>query len=284
MTIKEAEKRTGLTRSNIRFYEKEKLIVPSRNNNNGYRDYSEADIDNLKKIAYLRTLEIPVEEIRRIISGTVPMEQVIKKQVEVIGEQIRSLSRAKTMCEKMLESGKISYEELQIEKYLTDPETYWGENKAVLKPDSVSFLFLWGSFMTWSAITLICLMIGILSYAKLPEVIPVQWSHGMAVLWVDKVFVFAYPLACILLRFFIRPIIYMRLLMNRPYGEPVTEYLTNYLCFVALSVELFSVLFVFGFVKSVVAVIAMDTAVFLGILLLAMVKTGLYSGSKGGHV
>lgn len=106
----------------------------------------------------------------------------------------------------------------------------------------------------------------------------------MAVLWVDKVFVFAYPLACILLRFFIRPIIYMRLLMNRPYGEPVTEYLTNYLCFVALSVELFSVLFVFGFVKSVVAVIAMDTAVFLGILLLAMVKTGLYSGSKGGHV
>ncbi len=284
MTIKEAEKRTGLTRSNIRFYEKEKLIVPSRNNNNGYRDYSEADIDNLKKIAYLRTLEIPVEEIRRIISGTVPMEQVIKKQVEVIGEQIRSLSRAKTMCEKMLESGKISYEELQIEKYLTDPKTYWGENRAVLKPDSVSFLFLWGSFMTWSAITLICLTIGILSYAKLPEVIPVQWSHGMAVLWVDKVFVFAYPLACILLRFFIRPIIYMRLLMNRPYGEPVTEYLTNYLCFVALSVELFSVLFVFGFVKSVVAVIAMDTAVFLGILLLAMVKTGLYSGSKGGHV
>ena len=284
MTIKEAEKRTGLTRSNIRFYEKEKLIVPSRNNNNGYRDYSEADIDNLKKIAYLRTLEIPVEEIRRIISGTVPMEQVIKKQVEVIGEQIRSLSRAKTMCEKMLESGKISYEELQIEKYLTDPKTYWGENRAVLKPDSVRFLFLWGSFMTWSAITLICLTIGILSYAKLPEVIPVQWSHGMAVLWVDKVFVFAYPLACILLRFFIRPIIYMRLLMNRPYGEPVTEYLTNYLCFVALSVELFSVLFVFGFVKSVVAVIAMDTAVFLGILLLAMVKTGLYSGSKGGHV
>lgn len=29
MTIKEAEKRTGLTRSNIRFYEKEKLIVLS---------------------------------------------------------------------------------------------------------------------------------------------------------------------------------------------------------------------------------------------------------------
>ena len=30
MTIKEVEERTGLARSNIRFYEKEKLIEPSR--------------------------------------------------------------------------------------------------------------------------------------------------------------------------------------------------------------------------------------------------------------
>ena len=41
MTIKDVEERTGLSRSNIRFYEKEKLIEPSRNENNGYRDYSE---------------------------------------------------------------------------------------------------------------------------------------------------------------------------------------------------------------------------------------------------
>ena len=41
MTIKDVEERTGLARSNIRFYEKEKLIEPSRNESNGYRDYSE---------------------------------------------------------------------------------------------------------------------------------------------------------------------------------------------------------------------------------------------------
>ena len=58
MMIKEAEERTGLTRSNIRFYEKEKLIEPSRNDQNGYREYSEEDIEKLKKIAFLRTLEI----------------------------------------------------------------------------------------------------------------------------------------------------------------------------------------------------------------------------------
>lgn len=35
---------------------------------NGYRDYSENDVENIKKIAYLRTLEISIEDIRSIIS------------------------------------------------------------------------------------------------------------------------------------------------------------------------------------------------------------------------
>ena len=53
MKIKDVEERTGLSRSNVRFYEKEKLIEPSRNESNGYRDYSENDVENIKKIAYL---------------------------------------------------------------------------------------------------------------------------------------------------------------------------------------------------------------------------------------
>lgn len=79
MTIKEVEEQTGLTRSNIRFYEKEKLIEPSRNDKNGYRDYSEKDVDNIKKIAYLRTLEISIEDIRNIISDKAPLAEIIKK-------------------------------------------------------------------------------------------------------------------------------------------------------------------------------------------------------------
>ena len=40
MNIAEAERRTGLTRANIRFYEKEGLLKPTRGEN-GYRDYTE---------------------------------------------------------------------------------------------------------------------------------------------------------------------------------------------------------------------------------------------------
>ena len=53
MTIKEVEEKTGLARSNIRFYEKEKLISPDRNETNGYREYTEENVNDIKKIAYL---------------------------------------------------------------------------------------------------------------------------------------------------------------------------------------------------------------------------------------
>ena len=93
MTIKEVEKLTGLSRSNVRFYEKEKLIVPVRNERNGYRDYSNSDIENLKKIAYLRTLGISIEDIRSIISENVSLREVIQKQNKILRGQISELNR-----------------------------------------------------------------------------------------------------------------------------------------------------------------------------------------------
>ena len=50
MTIKEAEEATKLPRSNIRFYEKEGLVVPQRNSSNGYREYSRSDVENIRRI------------------------------------------------------------------------------------------------------------------------------------------------------------------------------------------------------------------------------------------
>ena len=48
MKIRQAEQLTGISGSNIRFYEKEGLIKPERGENN-YREYSEEDVELLKK-------------------------------------------------------------------------------------------------------------------------------------------------------------------------------------------------------------------------------------------
>ena len=275
MTIKDVEKRTGLSRSNIRFYEKEKLIEPSRNESNGYRDYSENDVDNIKKIAYLRTLGISIEDIRSIISEKVTLREMLKKQNEVLKSQITDLNKAKFMCEKMLDEESISYEKLQVEQYVTDVHDYWKDNQTVFKLDSVSFLYIWGSMLTWTTITALCLMIGILSYSKLPTEIPVQWSKGVAVSLVNKNWIFICPVICIMIRYLLKLFIYAKLQMNNYYGEIITEYLTNYMCFIVLSVESFSILFTFGVVKSVVVLLFVDTAIFIGLLAVGLVKMDL---------
>ena len=44
MKINEVEAAVGVTKKNIRFYEEEGLISPSREPGNGYRSYSQADV------------------------------------------------------------------------------------------------------------------------------------------------------------------------------------------------------------------------------------------------
>lgn len=275
MTIKEVEERTSLSRSNVRFYEKEKLIEPSRNEKNGYRDYSENDVENIKKIAYLRTLGISIEDIRRIMSEKVTLQEMVEKQNEVLKNQVIDLDKARFMCEKMLEEESISYEKLQVEQYVTELEDYWNDHQTVFKLDSVSFLYIWGSMLTWTIITVLCLMIGGLSYFKLPTEIPVQWSNGVATSLVNKNWIFICPVLCIVIRYLLKPFVYIKLQMNNYYGEIVTEYLTNYMCFIVLSIEIFSILFTFGVVKSIVLLLFVNTVVFIGLLVVGLAKMDL---------
>lgn len=275
MNIKEVEVRTGLSRSNIRFYEKEKLIEPLRNESNGYRDYSENDVENIKKIAYLRTLGISIEDIRSIISEKVTLREMLERQNEVLKSQITDLNKAKFMCEKILDEESISYEKLQVEQYVTELQDYWKDNQAVFKIDSVSFLYIWGSMFTWTTITVLCLIIGILSYSKLATEIPVQWSNGMATSLVNKNWIFIYPSICIIIRYLLKPVIYVKLQMSNYYGEIITEYLTNYMCFIVLSIEIFSILFTFGVVKSIVVLLFVNTVVFIGLLVVGLSKMDL---------
>lgn len=280
MTIKEAEEKTGLSRSNIRFYEKEKLIEPSRNENNGYRDYSEHDVENIKKIAYLRTLGISIEEIRSVISGKAELKKIIERQNEVLKGQIADLNKAKLMCERMLAEESISYAKLQIEKYVPELQGYWEEYQMVFRFDSVSFLYLWGSRTAWAVITALCLAVGLLFYSELPAEIPVQWSSGgAAVSWVSKKYIFICPVVCMIIRYLLKPFIYAKVQMN-PHGEMITEYLTNYFCFIVLSTEIFTVLFTFGVVKNIVLLLVVDSAVLLGLLTAGLVKIERPTGTR----
>lgn len=274
MTIKEVEQITGLPRSNIRFYEKEKLISPIRNMSNGYREYSEEEIKTIKKIAYLRTLGISVEDIRRLSSKEINLYDVVKIQRQTLEQQLSELENAKLMCERMLLSGEtIDYENLDIELYVADVKDYWNENRKVFKLDSVSFFYMWGGSIAWGILAVACLLVAVFSFGHLPAEIPIQWSSdGIISSFVDKKFIFAFPAACIIIRFLLRPFIWQWLKINIIDSDSVTDYITNYLCFIALSVEVFIILYVKEIMKYVIIILFIDTFVLIGLLLMAAYK------------
>ena len=60
---------------NIRYYERQGLLEPAREDGNAYRDYSGEDVRRLKLIKMLRMLDMPLKEIEDVINGTVSLPE-----------------------------------------------------------------------------------------------------------------------------------------------------------------------------------------------------------------
>ena len=130
MNINEVEVVTGLTRANIRYYEKEGLIEVERLDNK-YRNYSSENIRELRKIILLRRLGLSVDTIRNIKCGQADMEQALEERMENAGDEAEELLTAKAICKKMLDE-HIRFEDLDAMKYI---ELFESGRTDILKRD-----------------------------------------------------------------------------------------------------------------------------------------------------
>ena len=80
MLRSEIQNKTGLTRKAIEYYEERKIIKPKRSEN-GYRDYSEKDLEVLIKVSLYRKLGMSVPEIEKVIfSGVNSLSSILRKK------------------------------------------------------------------------------------------------------------------------------------------------------------------------------------------------------------
>ena len=98
MKINEVEQLVGISKRNIRFYEKEGLLSPGRNADNGYRDYGEEDVETLHKIKLLRKLDVPLEEIRRMQQGAHTVGDGIRRHLITLERERQNLEAAIRLC------------------------------------------------------------------------------------------------------------------------------------------------------------------------------------------
>lgn len=99
--IKDVENELGITRANIRFYEREGLLSPIRKEN-GYRDYTDEEIIILKKIVIFRKLGLSVADIKGVFDGSVKLQNTIKSNVENLEKSMVDLDTAMDVCDEII--------------------------------------------------------------------------------------------------------------------------------------------------------------------------------------
>jgi len=110
MKINEVSKKTGLSISTIRFYEKQDLIPTkyvSRDSNN-YRNYSSDIIDHLLMIKTVHSVGFSLTEIKEIqknnvnsISNDTKIE-LLQKKIDEVKKQKENLNKTEAILKKML--------------------------------------------------------------------------------------------------------------------------------------------------------------------------------------
>lgn len=121
MLVKEVQEQLHISSHTLRYYEKMGLIKPERNQN-GYRNYDDNDIRKIKKIIYLRELEIPIEEIKAILNNEKDFQNVLESHLKKLDYQIKSLKYIQEICNDLKEK------DLPLLDVITNENTLINEN------------------------------------------------------------------------------------------------------------------------------------------------------------
>ncbi len=114
MTINEIAKELNITKRAIKFYEEKGLIKVAKDNN-GYRNYSECDVEVLRMISIYRKLGISISDIKKLLE-----KEDTDILTNILENKERELSLKKTEYEelkKFVSTGKVNNigEEIQYE-------------------------------------------------------------------------------------------------------------------------------------------------------------------------
>lgn len=108
MLIGELAKQVALSKDTIRFYEKLELIQPLIQNN-GYKNYSEQDAQQLLLIQTAKNLGFTLTEIKEILDlvniTDIPAEQfqnILRTKLKTIEEKIAQLHDVQTLLNNLL--------------------------------------------------------------------------------------------------------------------------------------------------------------------------------------
>ena len=121
MRIKEVERQLGIDRETIRFYIREDLISPEQGSNR-YRDYTEEDVRQLKRILIMRDLDMSLDDIRGVLRGDTDLNRVLNQKKIDLQKKQAFMAGVSQICSELIETDDAAF----------DPEEIFQRREALL--------------------------------------------------------------------------------------------------------------------------------------------------------
>ena len=174
MKIKQVEELVGITQKNIRFYEDQGLIQIERAEN-GYREYSLADVKRLREIKMLRLIAVPIEDIKLLFSNKKSLDDILEAQVIYLENQRNNMEKMRNFC-RMLADKDLTLDSLDVDECLESIEQLEKEGAQFMDIQSIDVhlkkrLGALLGFSMMAVIVLLCMIACI--YALLTEDMPI---------------------------------------------------------------------------------------------------------------
>lgn len=115
LTIGETAKMVQMSTSKIRYYEKEGLIKPEKNDENGYRLYGFSQVNKLELIILYKDLGMSLNDIRIIFDYQKPYDyhEILSNSLDSVEQQLENLQKKKALLKSKLKT----YEEYEIDNF-----------------------------------------------------------------------------------------------------------------------------------------------------------------------
>lgn len=119
-TIKKLAGLSGVSTRTLRYYDEIGLLKPARIASNGYRIYGTDQVDTLQQILFYRAMEVPLEEIRQILTdGAFDPRRTLQEHLE-------KLCQRKAQLEQLMETVRKTIQSMEGEGTMTDQEKFAG--------------------------------------------------------------------------------------------------------------------------------------------------------------
>lgn len=117
-TVKELATLSGVSGRTLRYYDSIQLLKPARIASNGYRIYGPEQVDRLQQILFYRAMEVPLEEIRRILT-----DKAFDRQA-ALRTHLRALNEKKARLEALIVTIEKTLQTMEGACLMTDSEKF----------------------------------------------------------------------------------------------------------------------------------------------------------------